>query len=236
MYQLTAYFGDTPVEYGQKPASNLTLMYVKPDWQTERWGFKPRPVAPDPGIFPISATPEEWPQTDFCWFPEKWQWFHCDLLAMKKYGKLLNELTASQRTTIITAFQGVTRTDRAYNNYNGTDKFNCYPCKKTNRGADPKWESLITCGNKVSILDERKALSGRNKGKTFVMIDSFKAGANPPVVTKELLLDPRVQYAKTVNPGRYLTNFTQLGAGVEVPVPILTKGTRWYLKSELERV
>lgn len=229
------------------------LAYVKPDWLTERWKnedgeYDVRPVAPDPGIFPISKTPEEWEQTDFCWYGEDEQWFHVNLLSMQMYGRVFKDLANNtQKQIIINVFLKLTQSDRAYNNNNGTDLKNCYPSvngQPTIRGEDAKWESLITCGvdNKVRILEQRKVLTGRNAGREFVRIDSFYSGQVFPTVTKELLKDPRIQWAKNVNPKPnpftppYLTNFHfgEWTVGLPMPVPILTNGPHWYDLRELQ--
>jgi len=145
--QLTANFSGQNVTYRKVDSTNRDLRYVLPDWQTERWGYQPRPATPDPGIFPISPTAESWPQTDFCWFPGRWQWFHCDLLAMQAHGVLLRELAPVHRSVIISVWSQLTKNDIAYLNNHGTDVYNNYPMGQTNRGEDPKCESLITCGD-----------------------------------------------------------------------------------------
>lgn len=228
--------------YGKR--GNYQLAYVKSDEHTIRWNFTTRPVAPDPAIFPISVTPEAWEQTDFCVFNKEWQLCHADLLSMQMYGKLLPALTPTQRQIIVNVFQKLTQSDRAYNNNNGTDKKNCYVT--TNgvpiiRGEEAKWESLITAGNKVRILEKKTALFGRNTGLEFGRIHSFYSYEKPPIVTVELLSDPRVQYAKNINPAPiggepYLTNFHygEWPVGMPMPVPILTSGPRWYDMRELQ--
>ena len=233
---MTEYFifkGKRYVE--QKPT--LPRAWVRPDWETDRWDFAPRPAAPDPGIFPVSKTPESWPQTDYCWFPARWQWAQCDLLALQQYGKLLDDLGKTERAIIIHVFQELTKTDRAYNNYNGTDKYICYPCGKTDRERHPKWESLITCDNEVEILDRQKSKSGKYRGESFVLLNSFLSYQNPPRFTKAMLKqDRRIHFAKVVNQGRYTTNFWFKGWKVGLPMPVLflTAGYRWYREVELK--
>lgn len=235
LYSLNIYSDGSVI---RKNTSNDKLAYVKPDWETYRFNFGNRLVTPDPGIFPVSKVPENWPQTDFCWFGREWQWCQVELLTMQMYGKLFDDLNVSQKQIIINVFLKLTQSDRAYNNKNGTDIKNCYPSvngQPTIRNEDAKWESLITCGNIVRILEQKKILTGRNVGREFVRLDSFYSYETPPVVTKELLSDPRVHYAKIVNYGNYLTNFHygEWPVGLPMPVLFLTNGPRWYDLREL---
>lgn len=231
------------------PPNTDQLALVKSDEKTYRWGFGVRPVAPDPAIFPVSASPEAWHQTDFCRFGKDWQWCQAELLSMQMYGKPYADLRVIQKQIIINVFLKLTQSDRAYNNYNGTDLKNCYvtlngvPIIRGDgvNGEDAKWESLITAGNKVRILERKTALFGRNVGREFGRLQSFYSYEKPPVVTKELLNDPRVHYAKIINPAPpggvpYLTNFHygEWPVGLPMPVLFLTGGFRWYDMRELQ--
>lgn len=229
-------FSDGSLVYDTQP--NIILAEVKPDWETYRFSFHTRLATPDPAIFPVSKFPENWPQTDFCWFGESWQWFEVELLSMQMYGVNFVKLSKTEKQIIINVFLKLTQSDRAYNNNNGTDKKNCYPSvngQPTIRGEDAKWESLITAGNIVRILETAKAVSGKNVGREFARLHSFYSYEKPPVVTKEILKDPRVHYAKVVNSGNYLTNFHygEWPVGLPMPVVFLTNGPRWYDLREL---
>lgn len=203
-------------------------MWVKPDWQTRRWGYKVRGAVNNPAIFPTSATPESWPETDFCKIPERWLDFWKDLLAMQKYRKVMARLDSSERNFILTAFKSITSEDKAFNNgHAGT-------------GPDPRQESLICAGNWVYILDRKdrvrtnaKDASGWNWGRIdMVQLYSFLVDDEPPAVTKATLRDPRVQTA-TVAYNGYLGNFPQL-KGVPVLFPFLTSSYHWYPVMELK--
>lgn len=245
-YSLKVYSDGSVV---RTPPNDIQLAYVKPDWLTERWRnedgeYDVRPVAPDPSIFPVSVTPESWEQTDFCRFGKDWQWCQAELLSMQMYGKPYVELRVIQKQIIINVFLKLTQSDRAYNNNNGTDIKNCYVTLNgipIIRGEDAKWESLITAGNKVRILEKKTALFGKNTGREFGRLQSFYSYEKPPVVTKELLSDPRVHYAKIINPAPpggqpYLTNFHygEWPVGLPMPVLFLTNGPRWYDIRELQ--
>lgn len=196
--------------------------YVKPDWETVRWGFKVRPTVSKgtPAIMPTSSTENNWPQTDFCRFPLKWQNFWKDLLCMRKYGKVFTQLTRDQKNYITGKFKDLAAGNKFMTNKHGIE---------TN---DPRYESLITCGNYVYEIARTTATAGRHKGKVMVMLYSFDVNDDPPVVTPDTLRDPRVQIAKIVYQGQYLGNFPHLD-GLEVPVPFLTNGRRWYPLEEL---
>lgn len=213
--------------YGRRPAVDLDRFYVLPDWQTKRFNFAPRPAAPDPGIFPVSADVNEWPQTDFCPFGESWQWFYVYVLAMAKYHRLWNDLTRDEKSYIIRAFKGITGSDKAFNNNNGTDIKSCYPCGEIrNEGA--KWESLITCRNYVWA----KPAVTNAAGRRFRELYSFHSGDAPPSVTMDILNDPRIQTACIVNPDRTFQEFPQLD-GTPVPALFLTRGPRLYPEDEM---
>lgn len=210
-----------------EPQTELPRYYVKEDWDTVRWNFKVRNTAPNPAIMPTSSTENNWPQTDFCKFPVKWQNFWKNLLAMQKYGKLFidakgkTQLTKDQYNFIASKWKDLTSSIKAYNNGHGTET------------TDPRFESLITCGNYVYEVTRTTCTAGRHKGKTMILLYSFDVNDEPPAVTKETLNDPRVQFAKIVYPGKYLSNFSHLGLGVAVPVPFLTNGRRFYPLEEL---
>lgn len=226
MYKLTAFYGDTEVEYGQKSSLNLPRAWVKPDWETRRWGYKVRGAVNNPAIMPVSATPERYPETDFAKVPPEWIAFCKDLLAMQKFGQNLSQLDKPQRNFILTAFNDVYSGDKAFNNG--------HPAT----GPDPRQESLICAGNWAYILDRTtvrtraKDADGKNWGKIeMVKLYSFLTSEEPPVVTRATLSDPRVQRATTANRG-WLGNFPQL-KGVPVLFPFLTSSYHWYPMSEL---
>jgi len=223
---MTEYFifeGKRYVE--QRPT--LPRAWVKPDWETRRWNYKQRGTGNMPAIFPTSAEPENWPETDFCKMPVRWVEFWKDLLAMQKYGLVMKQLTPVQRNFILTAFNDIGSNDKFLNNNHAAN------------GPDPRQESLICAGNWVYILDrtevrtKAKDENGKNWGKIeMVKLYSFLTSDNPPPVTKQTLHDPRVQTATIAYKG-YLGNFTQL-KGVPVVFPFLTNGYRWYPSLELK--
>lgn len=214
---LSADFNGTTINY-----TSLPRWYVKPDWETERWGYKPRPVTPDPAVFPVSLDPAEWPQTDFCPLTVEWQVFWRNLMAMAKYQQIFSQLSSEQKNFIQTAFNVVTSSDRAFDNSNGTDTDH------------PKQESLICAGNYVYELERKRVyIRSLKRYDNMVNLYSFDCNDAPPPVTLATLSDPRVQIAKIVYNG-YLGEFTML-KGVPVPFPFLTNGRHWYPEWELRK-
>jgi hypothetical protein len=213
---------------------DLPRYYVLEDWNSARWNYKVRDTAHPgtPAIMPVSSTENNWPQTDFCGVPVKWLNFWRNLLSMQMYGLLYikpdgkTELIREQYNLITSKFKDLAAGNKAFMNGHGLET------------ANPRFESLITCGNYVYELSRLTATGGKYKGKTMIMLLSFDVNDDPPPVTKETLKDPRVQWAKIVNqpkvPGQegYLTNFPHLNTK-PVPVPFLTSGRHWYPLSEL---
>jgi hypothetical protein len=206
----------------------LPRHYVLPDWESPLRGFKVRSTAKPgtPAIQPVSSTENNWKQTDFARWPKRWQLFAKDLLCMQKFGRNYPQLSKADKAYIDSKFKDLYAGNKAFTNTHGIE---------TN---DPRFESLITCGNYVYEVTRIQSTAGKMKGKWMVMLYSFDINDEPPVVTKDTLKDPRVQFAKIVNqpkqgaPKGYLTNFPHLG-GLEVPVPFLTNGRRWYPLEEL---
>lgn len=208
----------------------LAKYYVLPDWETQRWGHNVRPVAPAPAVFPLSSTPDGWPDSTYCPLNERWQYFWVDLLAMAKYGKILASLSKTQAGYILKAFKGLTGSKAFITNYKGTDKYRNYPGRENTTMPDPQMESLMCCGNYVY---SDAALVKNSKGKMMVNVMTFKYYETPPVVTADTLKDPRVHIARTVRTNKTLGNFPHLG-GVPVPFPLLTRGPAWYPLAEMK--
>lgn len=228
MSEYFVFGGKKFVEEGQKPTLNLPRMWVKPDWETRRWGYKVRGAVNNPAVMPVSSRPENWPETDFAKMPPAWVEFWKDLLAMQKYGRVMKDLDKLQKNFILTAFNDVGSSDKAFHNGHAAN------------GPDPRQESLICAGNWVYILDRKnnvrtraKDADGKNWGKIdMVKLYSFLTSETPPVVTMATLSDPRVQRATTANRG-WLGNFPQL-KGVPVLFPFLTSTYHWYPVEELQ--
>ena len=208
----------------------LAKYYVLPDWETQRWGYAVRPVAPAPAVFPLSSDPNTWPDTIYCQLSERWQYFWVDLLAMAKYGKIFSKLNSTQRGYILKAFKGLTGSKAFIANYKGTDIYHNYPGRENIDKPDPQMESLMCCGN---YLYSDTAPLKNSKGKMMVKVLTFKYYETPPVVTGDILRDPRVHIAKTVRTNKTLGGFPHLD-GVPVPFPLLTRGPAWYPLAEMK--
>jgi hypothetical protein len=223
------------ITFDLRSSGQLERRYVMKDCETDRFpdGFdvpgqpgNVRRVAPDPCIFPISGK-NNWPQTDFCWFPERWQWYQVHGMAMAKYGKFWADLTLAERSLVVTAFKGLTGSDKIFNNRQGTDQYNCYPSATGRdpeiRGNDPKWESIFVGGQEYSFYP---AVTN-DDGWAMRQVYSFYSYENPPPVSYDMLEDPRWQICKIINQDCTFQKFPQL-QGVDVPALILTNGPRYY--------
>ena len=213
------------------PLAGLVKYQVQPDWLTHRWNFAVRPVAPAPAVFPVSATPDLWPDTSYCALTERWQYFWVDLLAMAKYGKLLNQLDKADAGFVLKAFKGLTSSTAFLNNYKGTDRYHNYPGRENVTKPDPQCESLICAGN--AVYSESAPVRNR-RGKWMIQILTFKVYDAPPPVTRETLSDPRVHVATTVKRNQTMGYFGHLGLNVRVPFPLLTKSPAWYPLEDVE--
>lgn len=229
-------FGST--FYDRRPGGViLERLYVLEDCLMDRFpeGFdvpgmpgNVRPVAPDPMIFPLCKDINRWPQTDFCWFPERWQWYLVHGLAMAKYHKFWSDLTRDEKSLIITAFKGLTGSDKVFNNNgHGTDEKNCYPSvtgrDEEIRGEDPRWESLIIGRQDYDFLPAVE----NSKGEKMRQIVSFYSYNVPPDPSYDMLEDSRWGICKVINPDCTVQRFPQL-QGIDVPFLVLTNGPRFY--------
>lgn len=239
MYQLTAYFGDTPIEYGQKPTSNLVRYRVLPDhkspfWQAQggRPGFANSPAKEIPAVNPASPTPE-WPATSRCNLTEERQFYQADLFSLAKYGMVYDhkKMTKARRLYIA---------NKVTNTF-GDDKFICdgaglhegrnYLLKTNLTKGYARQESKVIASQFVYSFDYWPIVVN-SKGLRMVRLHTFLINDTPP---KPDLNDPRVIIAKVVRrkDGSY-GEMPQLG--VPLPYAFLTVGQAWYPERELERV
>lgn len=221
-----------------EPVPILPRYYVKPDHENRyKWNYTLRETA-NPGtaaILPVSSTESNYPQTDYAKLDQKWLNFWKDLLAMQLYGRVMAKLTKTEANKINSAFKDLTSSIKAYTNGHGTE------------GPKPAMESLITMDNYVYEVARAKSTGRKTRNAIMIALYSFDASETPPVVTKETLKDPRVQYAKIINKPRvegqlpYFTNFTHLGKDTQgnvipVPVPFITTGRKWVPEEDLRKV
>ena len=226
----------TPVVVTPTPATpQLRRYWVKPDWLSPHWGYRPRGVAPAPAVNRSGVI------VDSSYFrrarlTEEWQWFWVDLLSLSKYQRVYSQLTRDEKAFIARAFSGLTGDHLAFTNNAGSATKNCYPCGETDRGEDMKIDPLICGGN--TVLGGDPVLNAR--GEWMVPIYSFNANEPPPVATLAMLDDPRVLWAtiistKQLPDGSYsLFGFPQLKDGTPVPYPYLTVEQYYYPLEELE--
>lgn len=231
MYELEATFETETVLYKQTPAPVTGHgWYVKPDWKTRRFSYKVRPAVNNPAVFPISALPEQWPQTDFAPLPARWVKFWYDIGSLQMFGAPFDDLTFDQKAFMRTKMNDIMGGDKAFfNQHDGN-------------GPQPMQESLICAGNMVEILDRRtvnlkraKDPDGRQWGITeMVRLNSFLIGDMPPPVTLELLSDVRIQRATIVHRD-WIGEFPHFG-GKPVLFPVITRAYYWYPMCELEYI
>lgn len=201
------------------------LMRVKSDQFTVHWGGQVRNTAPAPAVFRTGDI-EDNSNMQRAKFTEAWQWFHVDLLALAKYGMPFKQLSAISQNDIVRAFKGMTTSNAAFNNRAGTDQFNCYPSKETDRPGDPLQDPLICAKDVKEVL----AVKINGHGTQMALLRSFDQDETPPAPD---LSDPRVGWATVINEDGTIHNFPQLG-GTPVPYVYLSASPCWYPLEEME--
>jgi hypothetical protein len=203
----------------------IRRFFVKWDWQTVEFEGKVRARAIQLGGAPcVFRTGKKSNNAYFqsARLTRTWQIFWADLMSMIQYGKLFQDLTGVQRAHIIQAFTGMTGSDVAFTNDNGTDRYNNYVSGETNKGSDPMVDPLICGGDtKCGVIEG-----------SMVRMYSFLANETPPPVTRQLLLDPRVGWATIIKPDKTVTPFPRLTTSV--PYPYITVEPYYYPLEELE--
>ncbi len=200
--------------------------FVKRDWETVYYKGKVRDAAIQLGGAPcVFRTGKKINNTFFrsARLTKPWQLMWADLMAMIQYNKLFKDLNATERNHIVQAFTGTTGSDVAFTNDNGTDRYNNYvKDRMSTSGEDPMIDPLI-CGG-----DTKCGVPEGNRVRMY----SFIASENPPPVTKELLLDPRVGWATIIKPDKAIIPFPRLTTSV--PYPYITVEPYYYPLVELD--
>jgi hypothetical protein len=217
------------------PTGQLRRYWVKPDWLSPFWGYRPRDVAPNPAV---NRTGEIDNRLNFrrARLNEAWQWFWADLMALAKYQRVYSGLTLDEKAFVSHAFKGLTSDGRAFTNNAGSSTRNCYPCGETDRGEDMRVDPLICAGN--TLLGGDPVRNAR--GQWMVKMYSFNANQPPPVATLAMLDDPRVLWATIISTKKFpdgsysLFRFPQLKDGTDVPYPYMTVEDYYYPLEELE--
>lgn len=208
------------------PVAGIRRYFVKRDWETVYYKFAVRKRAIELGGAPcVFRTGKKVNNAYFqsARFTAQWQFFMADLMSMIQYGKLFEDLNTTQEGHIIQAFTGMTAGDVAFTNDNGTNDHNNYVKGEMRpENGDPMIDPLI-CGGDTKC--------GVPEGR-MVRMYSFLADETPPLVTRELLLDPRVGWATIVKPNRNISPFPRLTTSV--PYPYITVEPYYYPLEELE--
>lgn len=213
-----------PVTVIIPPVPGIKRYFVKYDWDTVYYKKTIRRRAIELGGAPcVFRTGKKLHNAYFtsAKLTKPWQFFWADLMAMVQYGKLFADLVGVQKDHIARAFKGITGSDVAFTNDNGTDRCNNYVSGEM-QGDDPMIDPLI-CGGDTKC--------GVPEGD-MVRMYSFIASDVPPPVTKELLLDPRVGWATIIKPNKTVTPFPRLTTSV--PYPYITVERYYYPLIELE--
>jgi len=218
------------------PASEFIRYRVLTECESSLWGNAHEMDTPAPQVFPTSATPEAWPDTNRCRFTEPKQRFWVDLFSLAKYGKLFADLPRRgspaqnvEINLIVSAFKDVTRGDKAMFDAHGTEEYNNYITGEMHPlGFDPLQESKIQ-GN-AFVYSKKSWATGwnRKKGK-MIRILSILDYEPLPVPS---LQHKCVQLANIIYKNCTMGPFPQL-KGVDMPVPFITKGEAWYPEAGL---
>ena len=189
-----------------------------------------RRSAPAPCVFRTGdiEDPSNMVRSDFT---NLWQYFAIDLLAMRKYGLLFDDLIGAPKDDIIRAFNSLYASDRAFTNDKGVNNRNNY-ITNVMRGEDPKIDSLICGDDVVQVLETRANSRGVVMGRLY----TFRQNEVPPPVTPALLKDPRVLRATIINENGLIRNFDQLKDQNWVPYPYIASRDVWYPMDDLKKV
>jgi len=217
------------------PVAYDNLYRVKEDQYCASWGYKVRQAAFDLGSAPaVNRTGEQSNPANFIRskFTRPWQFFWADLLSVKVFGVLYNELGTDDAKGIEGVFSGLTKSDKFLTNRFGTDNCNNY-ISGDMRSEDPLIDPLVCAGSIVRVLDIQNGMA---------KLWTFKEWEAPPPVTKETLSDPRVLTATNIFPDGHLTNFDNLYikyptlSDHSVPYPYISSQTCWIALDNLEKV
>jgi hypothetical protein len=159
------------------------------------------------------------------------QYFWVDLLSIFLHSKLFRDLDKTRRNAIITDFKGMTLSDKFVTNDKGTDKFRNYITGENKDKENPRQAPLVCVDDWVRVLQEKTNRYDVLMGQ----LDSFLVSEPFPIVTKDLLKDPRVLWATIITKEGTIRNFPQLD-GIPVPYPYITVEHWWYPMADLEKV
>lgn len=168
-----------------------------------------------------------------CPFPEAWQWFAADLLALSAYGRRLTALTRTEYGTVVKGFTALYANHRALCNGTGFPKTNNY-VEREITGEKTRFDKIRRCGTD-SVTGE---IVRDSKGHAIIRLDSFYLDDNPPTeYGLEILYDPRVAVATNIYPAGVVGNFPpgSLPAYTTIVYPFLTRVPVYYPLEYCER-
>ena len=162
---------------------------------------------------------------------------HASILASKQtslIGKITQAIYAaftSQQDVIVRAFKGLTTGTKYISNDKGTDRYHNYINGDNADKEDPKMAPLICCDDWVRVIETRT----NSNGVVMARLDRFSPNDGFPLVTRELLSDPRILWATIIKDDGTIANFPQLG-GLPVPYPYIASESWWYPLKDLAKV
>ena len=171
----------------------------------------------------------------------EWQFFWVDLLSMRVYSKLYNQLDTTQRKKMADLVTVLGGKNLFLTNRFGMDNCNNYVTGDI-RDEEPKVDPLICAGSKVRVLETRTSTGGITTGLEMARLWSFKQNETPPVVTADLLHnDQRILRATVLYKDGHLEDFPQLYQkfpGLDsywVPYPYISVEDCWFPADDLTK-
>lgn len=178
-----------------------------------------------------------------------WQHYWVDLFALRKYGKLYDDLTDAETAVINLAFKGVTRGDAAFTNGRSREQGYADYINGVNIGAKPmEQETIDTGGNILELVGDLTRLRIGKMVPCYPVatLDGTRPPPDPRTVndreTPWLVFRATISRREGYNQktGKWAREdleipFDQLG-GVDVPIPFLGVGTVNYVDASRIRV
>lgn len=196
--------------------------WVKPSWETHYWSFKVRSAVVTlggaPGVFRFGELGNN-RRFHRSTFSERWQFFACELLTLKVFGRTYALLSPDDKKYIRDRFAVLYSSHLFLNNKAGVDDTSNYvEGEVTDEPA--KIDPFVCAGNTVHgevVKDSR--------GRDYVKAECFYIDDDPPIATIEVLNDPRVLWAtveRRAVGGLSVGPFPTL-SGKDVPYPFLCR-------------
>jgi len=215
-----------------EPMGEWRRYYIKHDWESGAVDppFTVREVAPDPEVNRIGEMDNHKNHVKVK-STKAMHFFLADLIAMQRYGVLLRQCTVTQRKYVVQKASSLMGPGLFLFNRSQDAKVANYLKGENLTKAPPMMAALICGGNTVWGMP-----AGRNKnGREMVLIHSFLAHEALPIVSPDMLLDPRVIWATVIYRENSVGPFPHL-QGLSVPYPLITFEPYYYPADGLEEL